>query len=308
MVVSVGNIVAGGTGKTPLSLLLAQEFSHRKVAILSRGSSLQGSLADEPALLSQRCPAAKVYIGKNRRVSAEEAIQNGAELIILDDGLQHRKLFRDIELVILSAKEPFHNGRYLPCGYLRDSPKRLEEASAIFVSPIASQEALEEWKRKYFVGAPLIGALPIIRRFVPDKPIRDVPIAFFCGIAHPERFKETLVSLGANIVAEWLLMDHEKPDFADLERFIENAKSLGAQLVLCTEKDFVKIPLEHPFALPIVYPEMELKITAGRQNWQKLVDKIEEKIDNYRTYGKRSKNFTPKARGEHCQREGRPVV
>ena len=144
-VISVGNLVAGGTGKTPLTLLLAQVFASHRVAILSRGSGMQGELADEPALLARRCPGAQVYLGKDRRVSAGHAIREGADCLILDDGFQHRKLFRDFDLLLLSTRDPFGKGKgkfdfsipvgyqshpYLPRGYLRDSPKRLKETSA----------------------------------------------------------------------------------------------------------------------------------------------------------------------------------
>ena len=124
-VVSVGNIEAGGTGKTPLVLLLAEAFRHRKVALLTRG---YGEVPDEAPLLQKRAPFAKVYVGKDRLVSAQKAIAEGAELIILDDGLQHRRLKRDFELVAISEtldvwkkQGPF---RYLPWGRLRDTPRR----------------------------------------------------------------------------------------------------------------------------------------------------------------------------------------
>lgn len=299
-VVSIGNIVAGGTGKTPLVQLLAETFSARKVAILSRGSSLQGSLADEPKLLAQRCPLAKVYVGKDRRLSAICAVEEGAELIFLDDGLQHRKLFRDLDLVLVSAKDPFHNGKYLPCGYLRDQPKRLKKADAIFVNPIESEGELKAWREKFLLDRPLIGVSLKSSRLVPDVRVRGVRVAMFCAIAHPSRFKEWVLSQGAFLVAEWILADHEMADSDLLQEFSLYAQGLGAEMLLCTEKDFVKISSLQEVSLPIVYPEMELKITAGLENWQNIVDKIGEKIDNCRTYGKRSKNFIAEARREHC--------
>ncbi len=290
---SIGNVVAGGTGKTPLTLLLATHFSSRRVAILSRGSSLQGSLADEPALLAQRCPSARVYVGKNRLFSAKKAIEEEADLLLLDDGFQHRKLFRDVDIVLVSAKHPFSNGHYLPCGFLRDSPKRLGQATAVCVHPIHSEEELETWKKSFPCRAPLIGVRLHVKRMVPDFSLHGVPAAFFCGIAHPDSFKKTLLGLGAVILDEWRLADHEAPAISDLQHFALHAKSLGAKVLLCTEKDAVKWPSHQPLALPLVYPEMEMVITAGHENWQNLVDKIEKNIDNYRTYGKRSKNFTP---------------
>lgn len=279
-VVSIGSVVVGGAGKTPLALLLANSFSHRRAAILSRGESLQGSLRDEPALLSKRCPQARVYIGKDRRLSAEKAISDGAEVIFLDDGFQHRKLDREIDLVLVSAKESLFDKKYLPAGYLRDDPRRLEEASFIFVNSIQSEKELQDWKKTFPLERPLIGVNLEVSRFVPEASLQGMPIAFFCGIARPERFKDLLLERGAKVVIEKILADHEGICPSELDAFAKEAKNLGAQALLCTEKDFVKLSLSDEISLPIIYPEMELKITAGRENWQKLVAKIEEKIDN----------------------------
>lgn len=292
-IVSIGNVVAGGTGKTPLTLLLASSFSHRQVAILSRGSSLQGSLADEPLLLARRASFARVYLGKDRFLSAQKAIEEQADVLFLDDGFQYRRLFRDLDVVLLSKEKPFSNGRYLPCGFLRDSPKRLSQAAAICVNPIDSEEELSEWRKRFALPSPLIGVRLDVKRLIPDLPLQHVPVALFCGIAHPDSFRKTILRLGAIVVHEWILADHEGLSSSDLEKFALQAQSLGAKMLVCTEKDQVKLPLSDHLPLPLVYPEMELTITAGQEHWQNLVDKIEQKIDNYKTYGKRSKNFTP---------------
>ena len=283
---SIGNVVAGGTGKTPLTLLLANLFSHRRVAILSRGASLQGSLADEPLLLARRCPSALVYAGKDRILSAKRAVENQADLLLLDDGFQHRKLFRDIDLVLLSAERPFSNGRYLPCGFLRERPERVRQASMVCVNPIHSEEELEEWKKTIPCPACCIGVRLKVKRLVPDLSLQGVPAALFSGIANPDSFKKIALDLGALILDEWRLADHEAPSIRDLQNFALHARSLGAKVLLCTEKDAVKRSENEPLALPLVYPEMEMVVTAGHEHWQNLVDKIEEKIDNYRTYGK----------------------
>ena len=280
-VVSVGNIVAGGTGKTPLTLLLAQTFSKRRVAILSRGGGAQGSLADEPALLAKRCPGAEVYLGKDRRVSAERAIFDERELLILDDGFQHRKLARDFDLVLILTKDQSClTQEYLPRGYLRDSPSRLKGASAIFLNPIESSEELEAWRGKLPPNVPLIGVRLEVSRIV-GGPLSKVPVGLFCGIARPESFKKTVRDLGALLVDELILADHEGLSGQDLNSFAIHAKSLGAKALVCTEKDFVKLPDSYLLELPVIYLEMELKITAGHQNWQNLVDKIDGKIDNW---------------------------
>lgn len=271
-VVSVGNIVAGGTGKTPLVLLLASQFPHRKIAILSRG---YGSVADEPALLARRLPQAKIYIGKNRSALALQAVKEGAELLVLDDGFQHRKLRRDFDLVILDGADPYGKGHFIPWGFLRDSPKRLEEASALFVRgpgfPAAIQVELS------------------IRRIL-DLGGREIPslsgwkVGLFCGIAKPHSFKNTLSGLGAQAVDEWILADHEPASPKQLAAFASKCKSLGARVLVCTEKDFIKLPQGIDSPLPILFLEMELKIVRNREKWELLIEKIDQKIDNSARY------------------------
>ena len=151
LVVSVGNVVAGGTGKTPFILMLAKKLMQEMpLAILSRGylgasenkgqstqvaqdgSALQ--FGDEPLLLAQNLDKASVYVGKDRVKSAHKAVEQGAKVILLDDGMQHRRLHRDIEIVMVHGKDPFHGGRYLPGGLLRDDPKQLKRADYIISS------------------------------------------------------------------------------------------------------------------------------------------------------------------------------
>lgn len=244
-VVSVGNIVAGGTGKTPFIHLLASSFPHRKVAILTRG---YGVVPDEAMLLSNRLPNVKVYIGKDRASLAKEACQH-ADLLIMDDGFQHRRLARDFDIVLVREKKE----HYLPWGFLRDSPKRLRDADEIFV---VGKELKLAVKR----------ILDLQGREIAS--IKGWKVGIFCGIANPENFKKTVLDLGAEIVSEKIFADHEPADLSKLPR---------ANLLLCTEKDAVKIP---PTDLPIYYLEMEMQFVGEEHRWQKLIEKIDQKIDN----------------------------
>jgi len=254
-VVSVGNIVAGGTGKTPLVHLLAKIFSHRKVAILSRG---YGDIPDEPMLLARHLPKVKVYVGKDRVALAREAVADGAELLILDDGFQHRRLYRDFDLVLVRNKKE----HYLPWGFLRDSPKRLVKADAIFAqeNPLSHQ---------ILVKKKVTRILDKQENEIPS--IRGWKVGIFCGLANPDSFKKTVVDLGAEIVAEWIFADHEVADISKL---------LNVRALVCTEKDFVKLP---PNDLPIFFVEIEMEVVDSCGLWQKLVEKIDQKIDNRHT-------------------------
>lgn len=238
-VVSIGNVVAGGTGKTPFVLKLAQAFSHRRVAVLSRG---YGAL-DEPKLLAQRLPNAKVFVGKNRAKLAAQ-IAPDFDLILLDDGFQHRKLHRDIDIVLARPEK-----HYLPWGFLRDSPKR----KADFV----------------FSNLQLVPSriLDLKGRVVPS--ISGWKVVIFCGIASPERFKKTVEALGAQVVDKKFFADHAEIDLSKLP---------NGGVYLCTEKDAVKLPNTE---LPIFYLEMNLQVLE-RESWEKMVEIIDKKIDNRR--------------------------
>lgn len=276
-VISVGNLVAGGTGKTPLVLLLASQFPHRKVAILSRG---YGEVPDEPLLLQNRIKNAKVYVGKDRVSLAKRAFSEGAEIIFLDDGFQYRKLHRDLDLVLLAGSDPFGKGHYLPWGFLRDSPSRLKSADMIFVSG-AQKNVFASPHVQLRVKVDRI--LDMEQRMVPS--IRDRDVAIFCGIAKPHLFEETVRGLGANVVQKWFLADHEKPSQSDLYAFALSAQKGGAKAIVCTEKDAVKLEGCRQNILPLYYVEISFQVAEGNCLWENLIAKIEQKIDNFKQYG-----------------------
>lgn len=248
IVVSVGNIVAGGTGKTPFVHLLAKAFPKRKVAILSRG---YGSVPDEAMLLAKKLPNVRICVGKNRALLA--SILEDVELILLDDGFQHRKLHRDIDIV-LTRKTIEH---YLPWGFYRDNPKRLKQADFIF-----------EKDRDYQLKV----------KAIRDSNGQEIPsikgwkVGIFSGIASPERFKKTVIDLGGEPISEVVFADHEIADLSKLPHL---------KALICTEKDFVKLPKTD---LPIYYLEMEMEIKEPNHLWEKLIEKIDQKIDNRCTY------------------------
>ncbi len=271
-VLSVGNVVAGGTGKTPLVSLLASLFSHKKVAILSRG---YGQIADEALLLQKKNPEAKIYVGKDRVALARKACQEGAQLILLDDGFQYRKLSRDIDIVLLEGTDPFGRGHYLPWGFLRESPKRLKKADQVFVVGPTSRSLEEVISLEVCVDQEKIPRL------------ENVKGAYFCGIGNPHRFQKTVEQLGIRVISRWVLADHEKADLTKLQRFAENAKEKGAEILLCTEKDAVKLPPSCAFPLPLYPVPISLKVVGDQARWEKLIAKIGQKIDNYPDYGTR---------------------
>ena len=151
-VISVGNITAGGTGKTPLVISLCNKINlNYKCAILTRGYKTQATKTDEPAVLAENCPQAKVVINPNRVEAANLTINKfGANVLIMDDGFQHRRLKRDLDIVTIDATCPFGFGKIIPAGLLRESLDGLKRADAAVITRCnqISREELAKLKEK----------------------------------------------------------------------------------------------------------------------------------------------------------------
>jgi tetraacyldisaccharide 4'-kinase len=306
VVVSVGNIVAGGTGKTPVTLMLAESLiENHKIALLLRGYRSPSELrrtplvlskgkgpefsasqsGDEPYLLSRRLPKALVYVGKKRVQSSIMAAKSGAEVIILDDGMQHRRLAREFEIVVLDASDPLGEGHFLPRGFLRDHPDALKRADLIVVNHITSCRQLADvaGKLKTYSQAPMVGVCPQISSIesisgqgVPS--LSGKKAGLFCGIAKPENFKTLVESQGVSVVSELICLDHTLPGKKKLKKFSEECAKRGAEYLICTEKDLVKLPEDIETALPICSVNMRLKIVDGAEHWENILDKIKMKV------------------------------
>lgn len=280
-VVSVGNIVAGGTGKTPFVKFLAEELSKNcKIAIVSRGyrSKIENTgnvvqvtpdmdaafCGDEPACLARALPEVQVWVGKHRLKSAQQAKEKGADLIIMDDGMQHRKLKRDVEIVLVDGEDPFGKGFFLPRGLLRDSPVRLQEADCVVVIKPATETIEQELRR--FTKAPIVFA-----ESTSTLDLRRKKAAVFCAIGKPQKFLKAVRAAGGDVVASFFKPDHDSFCLEELQRFAEESV---ADVLVCTEKDRVKIPAE--CRLPIVVLTGHLKIVGNETAWQGLLNTIQE--------------------------------
>lgn len=269
-VISVGNIVAGGTGKTPFVHLLAKTFSSYRVAILCSG---YGALPDEAWLLQRKLPEVRVYIGKDRYKNAKLAVADGADLLIVDDGFQHRRLARDFDLVLLDGTDPLGKGHYLPFGYLRDPPSRLQQADALFIAP-----SHPDFPQAIVLNTRAVGVFD--QNFQKISSVKGMTCGMFCGLAKPEKFRKTLQELGIEVQKEWILADHEPADLSSLDAFAQECKKHGIKFLICTEKDFVKLPKNLSLILPLLWVEIEVQIVSHTQQWEKLIEKIRQKIDN----------------------------
>ncbi len=296
--VSIGNIVVGGTGKTPLVQMLAIALQNKgKIAVLTRGFRSQAEkrkeplcidkehlvsaeiCGDEPFFLAQ-ATSASVWIGPDRVLSAQKAVAAGAVCLILDDGLQHRRLSRDVEIVAVDANDPFSDHRFLPHGLLRDLPERLREADLIVANHTRDNDHYEEVKKELsaYTQAPIVAMQHVL---VQSFPLQGRRIGAFCGIGKPHYFFDALKRAGAEIVATCALLDHRSFPHDKLQIFVTACRKKGADSIVCTEKDWVKLQTNQ-MVLPIHPIAMRLNIIAGKEHWDSAIDTITQKIEVFR--------------------------
>lgn len=308
LVISVGNIVAGGAGKTPVTLMISEELCKEfSIAILARGyraqaekfsapvllSKGQGALhpasfcGDEPYLLAQRLPKAIVVVGKDRYQSSNMAARLGAQVIIMDDGMQHRRIARDLEIVVIDVRDPFGQGYYLPRGLLREGVKSVGRADLIILNHAENTENFAKVKRQVseYTSAPLVATqLEVLKVSDMDgnpQEIAGVKVGMFCGIAHPDYFRKTVLDLKAEIVNEYIMADHESMHIQKLADFAQECKAQGAQFIICTEKDRVKISNSLGLPLPILWVQSKLRIIEGEEHWNQFITKAKNALINY---------------------------
>jgi len=279
-VISIGNLVAGGSGKTPLVHLLAQSLSDLgPIAIISRGYLAKKSglaLGDELTMLSRRLPLARCFANPDRTIAAKEAINCGARLLILDDAFQHRRLHRDFDFVVIDAANPFGYRAFLPCGLLRDPPSRLKDAHAIFINGRADdrlREDLRRWSQSPQVEVSLCLEKVLNLKGEEQNKLAGCKVGAFCAIGQPRRFFDTLSQTHAEIVDRCVFPDHEKFEISHIQEFADRCRRLGATAIICSEKDAIKIQFDCTI-LPIYYLEMQLKVVYGKENWRQLIEKI----------------------------------
>lgn len=252
-VICVGNLTAGGTGKTPVVSALLEHFASRGVAAhaLSRGygGRLEGpvrvdlhihtaaEVGDEPLLLAGFGPA---WVSRDRAAGAEAAAANGAEVIILDDGFQNPDVAKDLSLLVVDAEAGFGNGRVIPAGPLREPVAAgLKRADLVLLMgpEAARRRVLEQW--------PVLREKPLaegsLQPLPTGMPWQGLRCLAFAGIGRPEKFFASLRGTGAEVVETRSFPDHAAYSRAIVERLLREAAQLNAQPVT-TEKDAVRLP------------------------------------------------------------------
>jgi tetraacyldisaccharide 4'-kinase len=283
-VVSIGNLTVGGTGKTPLTEWTAQWLRRQgwRVAVLSRGyggvpgerpqvvSTGEGPLADwrtvgdEAYLLANRLPGVPVLVGRSRYTSGAYACEKfGAQVLVLDDGFQHHALHRDCDIVLIDATRPFGHGALLPRGTLREPLRALRRAQVIVLSRVE-------------MAADAVSGLSLrIRRYAEHQPIYQMTVSpdnlyrhdtgcsvdsswldqrrvvAFAGLGNPQAFAASLTRCGARVAAFLAFPDHHPYTSADWQAICDTARREGAEALVTTEKDAVRLDAAWPLPVPL---------------------------------------------------------
>jgi len=288
-VVSVGNLTVGGTGKTPLVVLVARRLAamgHRPL-VVSRGYKREGpGPGDEAAAIRRQLPPEAAHVESPDRVAAiRSAVANhSVDVAVLDDGFQHLRLRRDLDIVTVDATRPFGFGHLLPRGLLREPVSALRRAGAVVItrSDQASAEdiaRIEARVRAYLPpDAPLLHAVhaptalvTIDGRSESPETLNGADVFAFCGLANPAAFHRTLADLGARVAAARDYPDHHAYGEADIADIIEAARVAGggaAVRIVTTSKDFVKVasgPLAAawPADMQPAALEVEMRLSEG---------------------------------------------
>ena len=300
-VISVGNLTVGGTGKTPMVIYLAEMLrangyrpvvlsrgyggtSKHPVNVVSKGDEpLMGhhEAGDEPVLIANTLRGVPVLTGPRRALTGDWALKNlDVDALILDDGFQHRRLFRDINIVLLNAVSPFGNGWLLPGGPMREPLRALKRADIIIATgtyddvaagrPIALPDEIQApMFRCYYQPRDLLQGTR--GEFFPPELVKGKKICAFAGIGNPMAFLKTLLALGADVVVFMPFADHHRYKMKDVSLIAERARQYQAEMIVTTEKDQIKIAA-FDFMLRGAYAlRIGMEFLSAREDFEKLI-------------------------------------
>jgi tetraacyldisaccharide 4'-kinase len=286
-VISVGNLTAGGTGKTPAVEYLARFYRQQglQVAILSRGYGGSGGRNDEALVLEENLPGVPHLQGGNRVALASAAADEfGSDILILDDGFQHRRLARALDLVLIDATRPWGHGRLLPRGLLREPVESLRRADLVLLTRVSQSKPASLQRLQNEIGrlAPHAIVAESVHRPLewvdaagqswPLERIDGKPVAALCGIGNPQAFRHTLTVLTPNLIDFRSFADHQRYSRRKLARLEEWARQQPAEAVIATtQKDLVKLKAIQLGGRPLLALRIGLEIVAGRERFEQAL-------------------------------------
>ncbi len=250
-VISVGNITWGGTGKTPLTTMIARDLAEEgnKVAVLIRGYG-----DDEVQELRKKLPGIPVITGRNRVKSAREAIEkHGAKVLVLDDAFQHRKIHRDLNLLMINSTEPFGPGGLIPLGTLREPLESMARADLFILTKCDVGSKNVHWIRQKInalkpnavifeaVHKPMALRDPLKNRRIPPHDLRNRKVAALSGIGDPHSFEKMVEMQGAEVRFAARYPDHHCFKASEIAHFLKQSRNMGLREAVTTEKDFIRL-------------------------------------------------------------------
>jgi tetraacyldisaccharide 4'-kinase len=302
-VIAIGNLTVGGTGKTP-AVRHAVETLHtlgarpvvvsrgygrmtRGVHVVADGRAIKlgpEEAGDEPFLLATQLRSVPVVVGENRYDAGRLAVSRfGATAVVLDDGFQHRSLAKDVEIVLARCRNPWGNGRLFPAGPLREPLEALARADVIVASGAGPGDALggdvADAARRYAPGVRLLTARyePAecweTRRMTvePAQALAGRRLLAFAGIAHPPAFRRTLEEVGVTVPELAAFPDHFWYGREDLDRLAARAGALGAEGMVTTEKDWVRLRAVPLPSLPLWVLTVRFRLDGGDGVWRETL-------------------------------------
>jgi tetraacyldisaccharide 4'-kinase len=280
-VISVGNLSLGGTGKTPCVEYVARFYRERgfQVAVLSRGYGSDAGPNDEAMVLEENLPDVPHLQGADRVLLAGAAVEElEAELLVLDDGFQHRRMHRDLDIVLIDATSPPHRDRLFPRGTLREPASSLKRAGAVLLTRCDQVEpgevtAIRMWIADRFPN--LRVATTEHRPTIESGSLQGRTVGAFCGIGNPAAFRRTLEGLGAGVIEFRTFPDHHAYTREDVGDLREWANRLPADAeVATTQKDGVKLRLADLSGRPLRIVRIEMKFREGQEAFDELLQTI----------------------------------
>ena len=304
VVISVGNLTVGGTGKTPMVLWLAERLhaQDKRVAILIRGyrervdsglpaaknAAVQGTqvMSDEVLLLAKRLgQKALIGAGPERYAHGLKLEEMGVEWFVLDDGFQHMQLARDVDIVLIDSTDPFGGGLLLPAGRLREPPSALARADLIVITRTEHSPANEAIVRRYS-PAPLFYATTYLEGVRPLEASRaeeatpawlGKKVFAFCAIGNPAAFFDDVRHWGMDVVGQMPFRDHFQFTQYDADQIEQRAKVSGAEALVCTEKDTYNLVDVRFTTLPAYSCNVSLRVTLEEEFWKSLLEILERR-------------------------------
>ena len=303
-VLSIGNLTMGGTGKTPLTDYCLKHYSSKnlKIAVISRNyradvrdmakvnihrENAGKYYGDEPTMIAQKNPGVDVFVGPEKFETAQFALETVApELLIIDDGFQHRKLHRDLDIVILDATEDRANYECVPTGRAREPFANLSRASAIVITKVNLVPADEVRKLAAEVssafGKPVFCFAYDLVRLIPNvtglhrllKDCRGMKCHLVSAIGRPETFEKSIAGFGITVAKHHVFSDHHAYSAEDVSSMIRELRAAGLNDLITTEKDFVKLKPLWPATVPLWVAPLEVHLQGQEDSFHEILDQI----------------------------------